>query len=62
MWAVRQSACRQAVSWEMDRPLKRDSALRWTDSQRRDLRDGLDHVHAHLHTAVGVVSPRFRQP
>lgn len=28
----------------------------------RHLRDGLNHVHAHLHTAVGVVSPRFRQP
>lgn len=24
-------------------------------------RDGLDHVDAHLHAAVGVVSPRFRQ-
>lgn len=26
------------------------------------LRDGLNHVHAHLHAAVGVVGPRFRQP
>lgn len=27
-----------------------------------DLRDGLNHVYSHFHTAVGVVSPRFRQP
>lgn len=27
-----------------------------------DLRDGLDHVHAHLYTAVGVVSPGLRKP
>lgn len=69
MWAVGQSVYRQAVSREMGRPLKRDSALRWTDSLQmgsppgdEHLRDGLDHVHAHLHAAVGVVSPRFRQP
>lgn len=35
MWAVGQPACRQAVSREMDRPLKRDSALRRTDSLQR---------------------------
>lgn len=28
----------------------------------RDLRDGLYHVHAHLHAAVGVVGPGLRQP
>lgn len=27
-----------------------------------NLRDGLYHVQPHLHTAVGVVGPRLRQP
>lgn len=45
------------------------SHWRWTVSPQvgshpgdGHLRDGLNHVHAHLHAAVGMVSPGFRQP
>lgn len=60
---VQHESVTRAVGQQTGSPLEMDMSLQaGSHPGDRHLRDGLDHVHAHLHAAVGVVSPGFRQP